>query len=209
LPGYPHTPEISPNLIIHRPITNAHTEPAERSNFLMTSPNSIDNSDLGAGLPTYRMDASTFDDTAYGCGVAFLGTTFPFGESNPDAENQTCNTLLPGLSYYSDSEHNKSSRVRSNSVENNHDIPQSHQHHHHWQPTVTASFDTIDFRTGMSGHRGLNNAKRLGQPHHYSPTTRTRYMMSGHRGIGGTRRSQSQKSSPWDCHYFYFCTIMN
>jgi hypothetical protein len=47
----------------------------------------------------------------------------------------------------------------------------------------------------MSGHRGLNNAKRLGQPHHYSPTTRTRYMMSEHRGISGSRRPQ-HKSSP-------------
>lgn len=197
MPGYPLTPEISPNLIINRPMNSAHAEAADRGDFVMTSPNSIDNSDLGAGLPSYRMDTSTFDDTAYGCGVAFLGTTFPFGERNPDAENQTCNTLLPGLSYHSQLE-NKSSRARANSVEHNHDIPRSsqhHHHHHHWQPTVTASFDTIDFRTGMSGHRGLNNAKRLGQPHHYSPTTRTRYMMSEHRGISGSRRPQ-HKSSP-------------
>ena len=64
----------------------------------------------------------------------------------------------------------------------------------HYVPTLTSSFDTVDFRTGMSCHRGLQTNAR------HSPTPRGRglshrYMMSEHRGIAGRSSSSRTVSS--------------
>lgn len=51
-------------------------------------------------------------------------------------------------------------------------------------PTPTSSFDGINFRTGLSGHRALTIAKTGGQ---YTPPRGMRLMMSQHRGVTNTR----------------------
>lgn len=51
-------------------------------------------------------------------------------------------------------------------------------------PSLTSSFDGVDFRTGLSGHRGLSHARKL----HNSPTPRAQIRMMGeHRGIAHIR----------------------
>lgn len=65
---------------------------------------------------------------------------------------------------------------------------------HHYVPALTSSFDTVDFRTGMSCHRGLQTNAR------HSPTPRGRglshrYMMSEHRGIAGRSSASRTVSS--------------
>jgi hypothetical protein len=54
----------------------------------------------------------------------------------------------------------------------------------HATPMLASSFDTVDYRTGLSGHRGLTS-KRPG----ISPSVQRgeRRMMSEHRGIGSVR----------------------
>lgn len=116
-------------------------------------------------LPTYRRTGSSesLNELGYGC-TAFLGAgahLFTEGEV-PRREN-----LLEGP---------HESRARSNSADGE---------HQHLQPSFTASFDTVDFRTGLSGHRGLQNTHTTHSP---VPRVRapmnTRYMMSVHDGIG-------------------------
>jgi len=134
------------------------------------SPNSIDNADLGAvGLPAYRRNAGLDDGDFYGCGAAsFLGNhvrLFP-GTQQPESPMRNAD--------------GNENRLRTT----------SHDGHFGLTPTLTSSFDTVDFRTGLSGHRGLNNAKKSHPG--YSPNTRSggssgRLMMSEHRGIGRAR----------------------
>jgi hypothetical protein len=57
----------------------------------------------------------------------------------------------------------------------------SSQHHLHPAPTLTASFDNIDFRTGLSGHRALTTAHLHSSP---KPNKRHIRMMGEHRGLG-------------------------
>ena len=132
------------------------------------SPNSIDNADLGnPGLPGYRRNGSLDEADFYGCGAtSFLsGQVRLFGDSRQQPTSPMRLTV------------DNENRGRTISADGG--------GHPTLSPTLTSSFDTIDFRTGMSGHRGLNNPKKHNAPH--SPTPRTRMMMSEHRGIGRVR----------------------
>jgi len=163
------------------------------TNLYPSSPNSIDNSDLPAPtLPNYRhtRDDDELNHFAIGCGAAFIGQTATaslFGESSTPR-----NDLLAGTTRESCTAEGRAigpSRPRDAESPNHHFMMPD-------GPTLTSSFDTVDFRTGMSGHRGLNHTK----PGH-SPTPRgyTRLMMSEHRGIGrvrGPSRRQVPASAP-------------
>lgn len=190
------TPDVSPDLIInerrHQVDENGVASAFERPASFPISPNSIDNSDLNnPGLPAYRMTSDTFDDTMYGCGAAFLGgnTLHLFAEEGPPSENPT---VLTGLTYRGVGANNEN-RERSHSSE-------SHNHfqnqHRQLSPTLTSSFDTVDFRTGMSGHRGLNNASKKRINHLTgSPTPRPRLLMSETRGIARIRGPLNKSST--------------
>jgi hypothetical protein len=135
----------------------------------------------------------------YGCGAAILGngafrlftsssTTTAADQHPPHLPENQYSVVAQTNSYG-----NTSSRFRSMS---------SDAHHHHGDLGSTSSFDAIDFRTGMSGHRGLNKSSTtstakgngINSSHHYhyghhSPTTHagSRFMMSEHRGIARVR----------------------
>ncbi|GKY99936.1 hypothetical protein MPSEU_000947200 [Mayamaea pseudoterrestris] len=148
---------------------------------------SIDNSDLtslGLGIPAYRRSITDDDEgaLAYGCGPSLLASgTAMFGA---DASHYTT-SLLPS-SADPDLHH-------SHSVIGHHarDDPFAHG-----IPTLTSSFDAVDFRTGLSGHRGLTNVKKTGA--NSTPRGGNRIMrMSAHRGIGRVNvRHNSPTSSP-------------
>jgi len=137
------------------------------------TPNSIDNADLGgcgfnsSGLPGYRRNTSLDETDFYGCGAAaFLGGHVRLFADTPQPSSPI--------------------RLVEEGIENRRRVISSDDGHLALSPTLTSSFDTIDFRTGLSGHRGLNNSSKK-QSSGYSPTPRSRMMMSEHRGIGRVR----------------------
>jgi hypothetical protein len=145
------------------------------------SPNDNDGNTFRApGLPSYRTrQASSFDESMndYGCGAAILGNSafqlFTLSSSVPvtSTHENEYNDVVAHANSYGNSHHY---RFRSMSSDAHPDLGS------------TSSFDAIDFRTGMSGHRGLNNATKLNSGH--SPTPRgSRFMMSEHRGIARVR----------------------
>lgn len=148
------------------------------------SPSSIDNSDLcGPGLPGYRgsgRGAAAFEETTsydYGCGAVLFAPTPLFHHSN--------NAMIEGGGALGGAGAGAGiHRVRSNSTDNHPGLGPS---------ALSSSFDTIDFRTGMSGHRGLTNSKL--NPGH-SPTPRgSQLRMSEHRGIGRVRGPLQRSSA--------------
>lgn len=155
---------------------------ADRASY-PRSPNSIDNSELLAnGLPTYRRTVSEddLDQLVFGCGAAFLGrSTGLFSANNTSITSDTEQEMdLLNL------------RPRNRAAETDQSLMM------HAAPTLTSSFDGIDFRTGLSGHRGLTNTKsKTGS----SPTPRgrqVRMMMSEHRGIARVRGPPARRDSP-------------
>lgn len=151
------------------------------------------------GLPAYRTrQVSSFDDESmladYGCGAAMLGnsafrlfaSSSTVAEQHPTQLHENQFSVVAQTNSYG----NASGRFRSMSSD-------AH-HHHNGDLGSTSSFDAIDFRTGMSGHRGLNksstaNSTKINSTsHHYghhSPTPHagSRFMMSEHRGIARVR----------------------
>lgn len=162
---YLRTPDTSPGsefIITGRP---AYHRDFENGGFPFGPNASLDNADLhGPGLPRYRgRDTASFDETGYdfGCGAGMLG--------------KSPHMLMPSTGPPEGAYGGSDFRFRSHSSD-------GHQGLSH---VVSSSFETIDFRTGMSGHRGLTNSKQ--NPGH-SPTPRgSRMMMSQHRGIGRAR----------------------
>jgi hypothetical protein len=147
------------------------------------SPNDNDGNTFRApGLPAYRTrQTSSFDESMndYGCGAAILGNSafrlFTLSSSSvvpvTSTHENEYNEVVAHANSYGNSHHY---RFRSMSSDAHPDLGS------------TSSFDAIDFRTGMSGHRGLNNATKLNPGH--SPTPRgSRFMMSEHRGIARVR----------------------
>lgn len=157
------------------PAASAHGAP---------SPNSIDNSDIaGPGFPSYRRTADDeydLHELALGCGAAFFsGNAALFGESLSKA----CKGITGTSHSASDAafRNNENARTVRTSTSNSSD-PASPL----WQnaPILSTSFDTVDFRNGLSGHRGLtSSAKSSGS----SPNTRGFPRMSDHHGIARAR----------------------
>lgn len=164
-----------------RPLSGSESPSCPRS------PNSIDNSDLQtAGIPAYRRTVSEddLDTLAFGCGAAFLSSgTGLFGADT--WMGQRADLLAPSTG----DQISPSGRTRRQSMEDAFLM--------HAAPTLTSSFDGVDFRTGLSGHRALSNAKTGSSP---TPRGRpTRMMMSQHSGIGRIRappRRNSPTSTP-------------
>jgi hypothetical protein len=147
-----------------------------------SSLDSIDNEEMvRAGMPTiYRRTESAGDlqQFTFGCGSSLLAGAANefFGESPTPAATQR----------YSPRTFNNATR------------PHSQTYHVDQTPSIapqfTSSFDGINFRTGMSGHRALLSTN----PGRENRQRREIRMMSEHRGIGkarGTSRT-SPKSLP-------------
>jgi hypothetical protein len=145
------------------------------------SPNSIDNADIsGPGFPSYRRrndDEYDLHELALGCGAAFFsGNAALFGESLSKA----CKGITGSSLTASDAALYNNENTRTVQTSNSSDPGSPNL----WQsaPILSTSFDTVDFRSGLSGHRGLTNgAKSSGS----SPgNTRGFPRMSDSRGIG-------------------------
>lgn len=74
--------------------------------------------------------------------------------------------------------------------------------HHQQMPSQSSSFDSVDFRTGLSGHYGLTTAFKKSFKHHphaaHQQQQRTRRLMGVHGGLGGlgtTARPKNASSS--------------
>jgi hypothetical protein len=133
-----------------------------------------------SALPTYRRSNSNDGSMGFGCNA--LGAEL-FGMMAFSDSNNSRNMLQAAAS----SEDRPSSRRYSGhgGTTTTAGGASSSDDYHAYTPTLsTASFDSVDFRTGMSCHRGL-----LRTNHRLSPTPRCRtgirYMMSEHRGIAG------------------------
>jgi hypothetical protein len=151
------------------------------------SPNSIDNADIaGPGFPSYRRTADDeydLHELALGCGAAFFsGNAALFGESLSKASHFITGTsVAPSDQALHNNENARTVRTSSS----NSSDPASPL----WQsaPILSTSFDTVDFRNGLSGHRALtNSAKSSGS----SPNTRGFPRMSDHHGIARSRGPQ-------------------
>jgi hypothetical protein len=179
------TPEASPNNVLNLTGRSPDLRDYENTGFPF-SPNSIDNADLcGPGLPGYRSrGGASFDDAyGYGCGAVLFAPTSVLGASDNDLIEANPSSGMRGFG-------NKSSdgaRSRSHS-------PDTGNQHPGLGPTLTSSFDTIDFRTGMSGHRGLSHTAKLTPGH--SPVLRSSSLrMSEHRGIARVRGPLQRSSA--------------
>lgn len=166
--------------------------------FLPFNPHSFDNTDLcGPGLPRYRSSrgAASFDDN-FGCGAA--GALF---DATADLSGSGATALIEGGSAAAAAamrDRNRfgggAGRQQGGNRSRSHSPINGNQHQTGFGgPTLTSSFDTIDFRTGMSGHRGLNNSKlNAGN----SPTPRGSFLrMSEHVGIGRVRGPLQRSSA--------------
>lgn len=166
------------------------------------SPNSIDNSEISnldataPGMPRYRRNSD--DDLnafAYGCGSALFGKDFlNFGEeprvglSFDSLDSSSGPRPQPRLPTSSSS----SQPQRSSPVQQIQRQTQVSDFMSAATPILSSSFDAVDWRTGMSGHRGLSKTS----PRANSTITRASIrMMSEHRGAGSVRSSR-QSNSP-------------
>lgn len=160
---------------------------------LPPSPNSIDNSEFNRfeanapGMPRYRRNTEDDMNFAYGCSSLFV-----WEEANQGI----------GLSFDSLDSVNQPSRPphqrQSDDIRGDQGSLSSPL-----RPIVPASspmlsssmlsssFDTVDWRTGMSGHRALskNTSPR-------ATITRNVRLMSEHRGIGAGRAASRNSNSP-------------
>jgi hypothetical protein len=208
--GYPRTPDSRRDSgSISVPGSSDSIE-SRTGNVHSQSPMSIDNADLhrSAAIPVYRRTVSEddIDQLVFGCGVAFLGngssglfsgassilagTAASGGDLR--SEYRTTSRGVPASSASSYSSTVLAARPRSATDHLTHP-PSSHDY---GAPTLTSSFDGINFRTGMSGHRGLNHVANAHASSQHSPTPRYRNMrlMSEHRGIA--RPLPSRRDSP-------------
>ena len=140
------------------------------------SPASIDNADImmlpaGPAMPRYGQSVSfeeqenhqPFGSSAFGCGV---------GLSLEGAEELMHPPQAP-VARGSGAPHFRGNPADTSTS--------------NLTPSLTSSFDGVDFRTGLSGHRGLSHARKL----HNSPRPMLQRsqirMMGEHRGIAHVR----------------------
>jgi hypothetical protein len=185
--------ELNPNPLT--PGSQPHSPTA------ISSPYSIDNSDIARrftslttgenNLSLYRnKDATSTLAHQFGCSSLLFGQ---IGQSYYDSDDdEGIAERLVGLSF--DSENSDTGGIRPPSLTCTPSLrgvcaaPRVSSSPHIYSPPRTASFDTIDFRTGMSGHRGLTSARTADR--RAVPPARRRIMMSEHMGISRMRGSQ-------------------
>ncbi|GAX13746.1 hypothetical protein FisN_30Lh032 [Fistulifera solaris] len=106
----------------------------------------------------------------------------PTRQASPDYQKGENEQNYRQLFYYTGSECDEN---MNNRTEQMHSLPR--------MPTHTSSFDGIDFRTGLSGHRVLSVGKSGGS---HTPRVRMRMMMSQHRGIPNSRPYRRSSNPP-------------
>lgn len=159
----------------------------------LTSPYSIDNSDItrhysnltgGKNLSLYRVEDATSSMAQFGC-----SSLLSFGQNYYDSDDEDgIAEGLVGLSFDSETSDTAANRPPALTctprMQGVCAVPRAVSSPHIYSPPRTPSFDTIDFRTGMSGHRGLLST-RTADPR---ATPRGRLlMMSEHMGISRMR----------------------
>jgi hypothetical protein len=137
-----------------------------------------------AGLPRYRINNDDSElgltGSLFGCGSAL------FGERLLELDGNSRN-LLEGMNNMVLSFDDEEATTRSHSTARTADDST----HSRSMPSRTGSFDGVtgvNFRTGMSGHRGLTQVKKKASPS--SNGRREIRMMSDHRGVGYVRSNQ-------------------
>lgn len=140
------------------------------------------------GLPRYRISNDDNElgltGSLFGCGSAL------FGERLLELDGNSRN-LLEGMNSmvlsFDDEEATLGGRSH-NTARTTDDSTYSRS-----MPSRTGSFDGVtgvNFRTGMSGHRGLTQVKKKASPG--SNSRREIRMMSDHRGVGHVRGNQKE-----------------
>ena len=188
--GLAQTPDKSHPIIAPQPSTDSVLDFDENrigyapAPHIPPSPNSIDNSDLLRGIPTYRRadDEGDLHHLVFGCGSssALLDSDELLGEELTNASEAFHLRARPRVHHH----HDILSPARSTG---------SSDYFQSLQSTPSSSFDGVNWRTGMSGHRALGSSRS----HSYWQPQRHIRMMSEHRGIAPARgRRQSPTSSP-------------
>jgi hypothetical protein len=136
-----------------------------------------------AGLPRYRINNDDSDmgltGSLFGCGSAL------FGERLLELDGNSRN-LLEGMQSMVHSFDDEEGTTRSNNTARTTDDSAYRS-----MPSRTGSFDGVpgvNFRTGMSGHRGLTQVKKKASPS--ANNRREIRMMSDHRGVAYVRSNQ-------------------
>jgi hypothetical protein len=204
------TPERTVTEVFHTPQQRSVID-HDLSSTSPKSPNSIDNSDIGIGpyMPHYRECGSHDDNNSsvgggrivdFGCASVLLEEGAELFGENVGSSSGRGGIVAGDRSVRSTGARDRrsdnggsSNRNRSSSIEllgqrsssqagaASSSSSSSHQHHNHPAPTLTASFDNIDFRTGLSGRRALTTAHLHSSP---KPNKRHIRMMGEHRGLG-------------------------
>ena len=171
---------------------------------LPPSPNSIDNSEFNRfeanapGMPRYRRNNDDdLNEFSYGCGSSLFGKGFLNFEA---AEHGL------GLSFDSLEDVHQPRGHHARQLENSIRADQGSlsspsrplQNQTHLtnfmstaSPMLSSSFDTVDWRTGMSGHRALSKTSPRS-----TNISRNVRLMSEHRGIGAGRAASRNSNSP-------------
>ena len=145
---------------------------------LPPSPNSIDNSEFNRcevnapGMPRYRRNTEDDMNLFAGCGSSL----FVWEEAD-----QGVGLSFDSMDSVTPRPHNSARGEQGSSSS-----PSRPLH-----PMLSSSFDNVDWRTGMSGHRALskNTSPR-------ATITRNVRLMSEHRGIGAGRTASRNSNSP-------------
>jgi hypothetical protein len=143
------------------------------------------------GLPSYRVNT---EDEFHGITLGFGCGTSLFGERLIESQNLGDDDSLMALSFDSFVDDAQTiGGVSSGATASSHHAMHgvSGDNHAPESPLRSGSFDGINFRTGMSGHRGLSQAKKKASP----CATRELPKMSAHMGIG-VGRSARRVNSP-------------
>jgi len=146
-----------------------------------SSPNTIDNSEC-------------YEPLTLGCpnifGARNSQNSSPISRSFDSAINSGCGSFASydaqGTSATAQIVEDASVSVISNKLQTR----QDHLLSNHSMNTPSYSFDSIDFRTGMSGHRALTNSKSHVDNHTIGSTRTSIRMMSQHNGV---RSAHSQR----------------
>jgi hypothetical protein len=212
------SPEISPSASSERPVTRHSTHltswwdsgspsgsesgsvnsiESRTARVHANSPVSIDNADLqrNRAIPVYRRSVSEddLDQLAFGCGVAFLGDGSSSLFSGARSSLAPFGLTADNLGNVCQGSGNAAPLSRSGLASEDYPPPP----HDYASASSTQPVDGINFRTGMSGHRGLNHLANKSATSHYSPPSaryRTTRLMSEHRGVAWP--SSSRRESP-------------
>jgi hypothetical protein len=186
--GEPRTPahddHLNNQLVLHSP---AHSCP-------MPSVNQLDQPFMdghSTGLPRYRINS---DDDLHGLTWGFgCGTTL-FGERLIGHDSDTGNIMALSFddSLVEDNATVATAQSRGSLTNASLPAPRGLVNAHSGDSLRSGSFDGINFRTGMSGHRGLNQINKNSSP----IARREIRMMSSTRGIANVRGSLKRRPNP-------------